>query len=467
MARKTALSAENLMALGAGKLAQLILDEAEGNAAFRKRANAALAGAQGPDKVAALIDRRLAALEKARAMIAWEKERAFAADLAATVETIIKELAPADPAAGVRCLLRFIDTHATVFERIDDSGGRIQDVYWTAVEAAPEIVAKMTEADRLRLPDRLMASLAKDTHGLADRIAALVAPLLPEPALAAWDQALQRQPDGEGSDFLAVRQLVADARGDLDLYIALETRRSEWRQDPLRVAEKLLTAGRLDEALDWVRRERKNSIGYAAAADMADGRIVRPHDVQKITLEARILEAKKDRPAAQALRWAAFETTLHAQTLRDYLRKLEDFIEYEETERAFAIADAFPHTYGALAFFIAWPRLDRAAKLVLANRDHWEGRHYDTLGDAAAILEADFPLAATVLYRALLDDILGRARSPAYGAGARHLARLEALAPGIADWDGVDDHAAYALGIRKVHGRKAAFWSAVEGKGRR
>mgnify|MGYP001810002039 CR=1 FL=1 len=467
MARKTALSAENLMALGAGKLAQLILDEAEGNAAFRKRANAALAGAQGPDKVAALIDRRLAALEKARAMIAWEKERAFAADLAATVETIAKELAPLDPAAAVQRLLCFVDTHATVFERIDDSSGRIQAVYWGAIGPLPEWVAALSEADRLRLPDRLMASLAKDTHGLADRIAALVAPLLPEPALAAWDQALQRQPDGEGSDFLAVRQIVADGRGDLDLYIALEIQRSEWRQDPLRVAEKLLTAGRLDEALDWVRRERKSSIAYATAADMADGRIVRPHDIQKVTLEARILEARKDRSAAQALRWAAFETTLDAQTLRDYLRKLEDFIEYEETERAFAIADAFPHTYVALAFFIEWPRLDRAARLVLANRDHWEGRHYDTLGDAAAILEADFPLAATVLYRALLDDILGRARSPAYGAGARHLARLEALAPGIADWDGVDDHAAYALSIRKTHGRKAAFWSAVEGKGRR
>jgi hypothetical protein len=46
MARKTALSVENLTALGAEKLAQMILDEAEDNTAFRKRANAALAGAK-------------------------------------------------------------------------------------------------------------------------------------------------------------------------------------------------------------------------------------------------------------------------------------------------------------------------------------------------------------------------------------------------------------------------------------
>lgn len=467
MARKTTLSVESLIALGAEKLARMILDEAEDNAAFRKRANAALAGAQGPDKVAALIDRRLAALEKARAMIAWEKERAFAADLAASVETIAKELAPVAPVAAVWRLLRFVDTHATVFERIDDSSGRIQAVYWSAIELLPEWVSKLSQADLLRLPDRLMTSLPIDTHGLAPRIAEMVAPLLPEPALASWDQALQRKDDGEEHDFLAVRQLVADTRGDLDLYIALETRRPEWRQDPLRVAEKLLVAGRLDEALDWVRRERKSGIAYATAADIADGRIVRPHDIQKVTLEARILEAKKDRPAAQALRWAAFEATLDAQTLRDYLRKLEDFIEYEETERAFAIADAFPQAYIALAFFIEWPRFDRAAGLVLAKRDHWDGRHYDVLGEAASVLEAEFPLAATVLYRALLNDILGRAKSPAYGHGARHLARLELLAPGIVEWDGLDDHATYVSGIRKAHGRKAAFWTAVEGKGRR
>ena len=139
MARKTSssLSLENLVALGAEKLAQLVLDETRANAPFRKKINAALAGAKGAEAVAALIDRRLAALEKARSMVAWEKEKEFAADLAATVDTVVKELAAADPALAIERLLRFIDTHAMVFERIDDSGGRIQDVYWRAAQAAP------------------------------------------------------------------------------------------------------------------------------------------------------------------------------------------------------------------------------------------------------------------------------------------------------------------------------------------
>jgi len=58
MARKTSLSLETLVALGAEKLAQIVLDEAMANAPFREKANAALAGAKGADAVAALIDSR-------------------------------------------------------------------------------------------------------------------------------------------------------------------------------------------------------------------------------------------------------------------------------------------------------------------------------------------------------------------------------------------------------------------------
>jgi len=47
---------------------------------------------------------------------------------------------------------------------------------------------------------------------------------------------------------------------------------------------------------------------------------------------------------------------------------------------------------------------------------------------AAETLEPDHPAAATILYRALLDDIPDRARSPAYGHAARYLQKLDALA---------------------------------------
>jgi len=48
MVRRTALTSENLIALGAERLAQIILDEAGRSALFKKLVAAALAGAEGP-----------------------------------------------------------------------------------------------------------------------------------------------------------------------------------------------------------------------------------------------------------------------------------------------------------------------------------------------------------------------------------------------------------------------------------
>ena len=60
MARRATLTQETLVALGAGKLAKLILDEVQHNAPFKRIIAAALAGAKGSDAVAAIIDRRFA-----------------------------------------------------------------------------------------------------------------------------------------------------------------------------------------------------------------------------------------------------------------------------------------------------------------------------------------------------------------------------------------------------------------------
>ena len=84
----------------------------------------------------------------------------------------------------------------------------------------------------------------------------------------------------------------------------------------------------------------------------------------------------------------------------------------------------------------------------------------------AALLEHDHPLAATILYRALLDDILTRARSKAYGHGATYLGKLALMAE---DADAArsgefPSHATYLAGLKKAHHRKSGYWSRV-GKG--
>ena len=124
MAGKAAINLDNLTALGAEKLARLVLDASARDSAFKRLVAAALAGAKGPKAAAAVTrNRKIGAIERARGFVEWDRAKTFAADLDMTVKAIVDELGPADPLLAIERLLRFIATHQAVFERIDDSPG--------------------------------------------------------------------------------------------------------------------------------------------------------------------------------------------------------------------------------------------------------------------------------------------------------------------------------------------------------
>jgi hypothetical protein len=81
---------------------------------------------------------------------------------------------------------------------------------------------------------------------------------------------------------------------------------------------------------------------------------------------------------------------------------------------------------------------------------------------AAETLEADHPKAATILYRVLLNDILDRAHSPAYGHAPRYLAKLEVLAAHEDASGKIEPHRTYRAKLAKKHARRSHFWSRVK-----
>ncbi|WP_113913485.1 DUF6880 family protein [Roseovarius dicentrarchi] len=470
MAHKPTLSIEKLKDLGTEKLARLVLDEAERNAGFRRQVKAALAAKSGPEAVAKLIDRRLSGLDRARSFVEWDKARAFRDDLRSLADTITSELGPAAPALAIDRLLRFIATHERVFERVDDSSGSVQDVYYQAIAAVGDLVQTLTTPEAELLPDRIMSALGESTHGYLADLTATIAPHLPQDTLTCWDANLKeaiaerqaeeaaRESDGwfysMTSQWAEMRQSIASARGDLDLLLALEAKKRPHMQDTLGIAAQLLEAGRDTEALAWVRKPGRQTFG-----DVNDDM-----SLKRVSLEARILEGLDDKAAAQALRWRCFEATPSADILREYLKGLPDFEDIEAEERALVLALENARPEAALQFFLDWSRLDLAAELIVTHADHWDGGDWHILPKVAALLEHDHPMAATILYRALLDSILERARSKAYSHGAKYLSKLAflALAADFARSTEMVDHATYLAGLKKAHPRKSGFWTRVE-----
>jgi Family of unknown function (DUF6880) len=164
---------------------------------------------------------------------------------------------------------------------------------------------------------------------------------------------------------------------------------------------------------------------------------------------------------AQAARYECFERSLSASHLRAYLKRLPDFEDIEAEKRALDYVQSSPNLLQALSFLASWPALDRAATLVQRCCRELDGDHYEILTPAADALAGKYPLAATLLLRAMIDFSLTRARSSRYKHAARHLLDCGGLAASIGSFGECEPHDAYEARLRREHGRKSGFWGLV------
>jgi hypothetical protein len=179
--------------------------------------------------------------------------------------------------------------------------------------------------------------------------------------------------------------------------------------------------------------------------------------------DARIddLEARDCSDEAQAARWSCFERALSARHLREYLKRLPEFEDFEAEQRALDHAERYGSLLQAISFLVSWPSLDRTARMVTARAKELDGDHYELLTPAADALAAKYPLAATLLLRAMIDFSLMKSRASRYAHAARHLRDCQGLASSITDYASFESHDVYVSRLRKDHGRKTAFWSVV------
>jgi hypothetical protein len=245
-----------------------------------------------------------------------------------------------------------------------------------------------------------------------------------------------------------ILQQLADQRGDVDGYIAQFDDAA--RQVPVVVAQiamRLLGVGRAEEA--WT------------ALELVDYASCRLPSTEWEQARLATLEALDRSEEAQAFRWERFQATLDTTHLREHLRRLPDFDDFEAEQNALTYAREHPDVHKALAFLTGWPALAQASNLVISRADEVNGDLYELLGPAADTLGERYPLAATLLLRAMIDYTLGRARSSRYKHAARHLNELATLATQIDDFSGAPSHDIYLKGIRAEHGRKTGFWQIV------
>src|SRR3954453_18078429 len=97
MASKKSLNASNLEALGAARLAELLIEISEGNATVKRRLRLELAGAESPDEFAREIRKRLATIARSRSFVDWQNRKSLIDDLETQRRAIADQVAKRRP----------------------------------------------------------------------------------------------------------------------------------------------------------------------------------------------------------------------------------------------------------------------------------------------------------------------------------------------------------------------------------
>ncbi len=477
MASNKTLNADNLETLGAARLAELLIEVSEGNAAIKRRLRLELAGAESPAEVAKQIRKRLATIARSRSFVDWQNRKSLIDDLDVTRRAIVDQVAARLPAEGLDLMWRFLELANGVLGRCDDSSGTVADIFHAAV-ADLGAIADSARPDPKQLADQVSNCLLQNDYGQFDSLIHALQPALAPAGLEHLKHSMlalsaepirkpaanQRKVVGWGprgaiyADDIAERsrvstirlalQEIADAQGDVDSFIAqYEGPVRKVPKIAAEIARRLLAAGRTDEAWQAIQATEHQRGGWPDF-EWEDARI----DVS---------EALGRGDDAQAARWSCFERSLSTRHLRDYLQRLPEFDDFEAEERALGYAERYGSLLQAISFLVSWPALERAARTVIRRATDLEGNYYEILAPAAEALAGKYPLAATLLLRAMIDFSLTQARASRYGHAARHLRDCAALAPAIADYSSFEMHEAYVNRLRREHGRKAAFWSMV------
>jgi len=477
MASKKTLTTENLESLGARRLAELLMEIAEGDAATKRRLRLELTAREAPEALGAEVRKRLTQIARAGSFVDWHKMRDLTADLEAQRSAIIDKVAKHDAAEALDLMWRFMSLAKSVYGRCDDSNGIVGEVFSAACcDLGP--LAQAAKPDPIALADRVFAGLNENDYGQYDGLIETLSSSLGAKGLNHLKERFielsktpvevppsnERKVIGWGSggatyaDEITARrreritrfalQEIADAQGDVDSFI--EQYDEKTRKVPgiaVEIAGRLLAAGRAEEALSTIDAAKHRQPDWP---DL---------DWEGARIDA--LEALGRGDEAQAARWSCFERTLSETHLRAYLKRLPDFDDIDAVERALDHAERHTSLLQALAFLVSWPALDRAARLVTRRAVELDGDHYEFLAPAAEALAAKHPLAATLALRAMITFTLTKARSKRYRHAARHLAECESLASAIKEFGTFETHAAFAARLKAEHGRKSGFWGLV------
>jgi len=394
---------------------------------------------------------KIAGLKRSQRFIGLRESSAFADELAGLLGDI--QSATQDPKAGLELMSSFYECIDPIFERCDDSDGIIGDVFRFDAGDAFVQYAVLCE-DKKWLAEKLTHLYSQDEYGVKDALLEAASAYLPAGDLRQLCDHFWKCSEKEKEGSHAVRhwlsglELLARQLGDAALFE--KARLSAWpglsTVACIDIASVYLETGDAVSALSWIDRIPE-----------ADG--FRKDDKEQLLLE--IYKKLGYREKMKEVAWCLFRDYRSKKTLEQLLEAIgeqEGEKVIEEEARLILASKNFSCTNAE--FLIEMGKMEDAESCILIHSSELNGDFYTSLLSLAKAMEKDTRwLAATVIYRALLESILRKAQSKYYHHGVRYLRKLDGLDGKVVEWRNVAPHRDYKEVLLKTHGRKTSFWS--------
>lgn len=441
---------QRLTQLGTESLTDALLSLAERDPAAEDLIDRLIAT---PEENIQCYKSKLSRLKRSRRFIDWRQ----AADFAKELENLLEDMkAGVDaPCTGAKLTTEFYQTDKATLGNSDDSSGYIGDVY--RYDAKMLFVEYASQCkDKKWLVSLVFKLNREDDYGVRDALIDCAVDYLPEDSIRTLIAEFQAFADKASEEFkkrhcLHLIELLARQIKDAPLFE--KTRLASWGGRStaacIDIARVYLESDDARSALVWLDQIA------ATESFKADER-------DKLLLA--VYENLDDKENQAQLAWRIFRGYRNIKTLE----KLLTIIGAEQKNTV--IADELSSIMRKKALcltdviFLTEVGCFSAVEIYLLDRrDQLNGDFYSPLLSLAETMESEgFPLAAVVLYRALLDSILRRAKSKTYTHGVRYLKKLDKLAEAVSDWQRIESHVTYTEHLHHQHGRKKSFWSRYE-----
>jgi hypothetical protein len=210
----------------------------------------------------------------------------------------------------------------------------------------------------------------------------------------------------------------------------------------------LLEQNRASEALEWLNAiKKKNS-----------------WDLEPIKLKIAALELLNKPEEAQQERILWFNSTLDYGVFKEIMVHATPQFQKKFQKEAIETVFNFGRVSTALDFFVHGKFIDECSTLVRSKIDLLSGESYYSLRPAAEVLRDKHPLSATLLYRKLIEYVMGGAKSKYYNYAVKDLMACEELSKRICEYETFKSHEEYFLEFQEKHKKKPAFWSKFRSK---